>query len=147
MEQRKPHVLIVEGQEDWLGILRQSFAKDEFDTAIARNYDEAMYALGQHAYDLVVVDPVLDGPVHTPAMQSGHDGLQLLAKLAYDYPQIRVIVVSGSVGREMLRNAHELPPNLPSVQKQGWDRDQFMTTVKRVMDGESWGPPEPQIEM
>ena len=97
MDQPKQHVLIVEGQEDWLGILRQSFAKDDFDTVIARNYDEAVFALGSRAFDLAVVDPVLDGPVHQISDQNGYDGLQLLAKLLYEFPQTKLVVVSGSV--------------------------------------------------
>src|SRR5258708_2722921 len=147
MDQPKQLVLIVEGQEDWLGILRQSFAKDDFDTVIARNYDEAVFALGSRAFDLAVVDPVLDGPVHQTSDQNGYDGLQLLAKLLYEFPQTKLVVVSGSVGREMLRNARELPPTLPIVQKQAWDKALFVTLVRRLLDGESWGPQEPQIEM
>src|SRR5579871_2168308 len=108
MDQQKQLVLIVEGQEDWLGILRQSFAKDEYDTVIARNYDEAVFALGKRSFDLAVVDPVLDGPINQVSDQSGQDGLQLLARLLYEFPKTHIIVISGSVGREMLRNAREL---------------------------------------
>src|SRR5258708_4823903 len=146
MEQQKQLVLIVESQEDWLGILRQSFAKDEFDTVIARNYDEAVFALGSRAFNLAVVDPVLDGPIHQATDQNGQDGLQLLAKLLYEFPETKLVVVSGSVGREMLRNTRELPPTLPLVQKQAWDKTAFITLIRRVLDGASWGPPEPQIE-
>ena len=144
----KRHILIVEGQEEWMGILRQAIPRDQFEVRSARNYDEAMMALDAQQFALAIVDPVLDGPVANNHRDTAnnYDGLQLLTTLAFNFPQTRLVVVSGSVGREMLRNAPELPRNMPLVLKQNWDRAEFWRTITRLLSGEAWGPPEPQID-
>jgi DNA-binding SARP family transcriptional activator/ActR/RegA family two-component response regulator len=144
----KRHILIVEGQEEWMGILRQAIPRDEFVVRSARNYDEAVLALEAQNFALAIVDPVLDSPVsnHRETTPKSYDGLQLLTRLAFNYPQTRLVVVSGSVGREMLRNAPELPRNLPLVLKQNWDKAEFWRIVTRTLAGEDWGPPEPDIQ-
>ncbi|MEP7285328.1 MAG: response regulator [Chloroflexota bacterium] len=130
----KQHILIVESHEDWLGILRQALPKEQFEVQTARNYEEAMFALQKQAFALALVDPVLDGTVQTQHInQGGHNGLELLAKMTFDFPNMRVIVVSGSMGREMLRNAPELSATLPLVQKQNWELAQFTALVNRVL--------------
>src|SRR3954471_24155423 len=123
---QKQSVLIVESQNDWLQHLSQSMPDGQFDIQVARTYDEAMQSLTEMAFDLALIDPVLEGAALSDRMeQNDPGGLMLLTKMTLNYPQMRVIVVSGSMGREMLRNAPELPADLPIIQKQNWDTGTF----------------------
>src|SRR5260221_10374584 len=145
----KQRILIVESQQAWVDTLEETIPKDKFEVSHAHNYDEAIGELDANRFVLAIVDPVLDAPV-TSAHSAGnnHDGLHLLMKLSMSFPQTRLVVVSGTVGREMLRHAPELPANLPLVPKQNWDGKQFWSTVSRLLSGETetWGPPVPDID-
>ncbi len=170
----KKHVLIVEGHEGWRNTLREAMPTDEFEIQLAHNYDEAITALRGQSFELAVVDPVLEGPAWPgPEMSDGNDGLRLLTRLISGYPHTHLIILSGTVGREMLRSSLELPPELPVIQRQEWDRGRFLQTVSHLLaddmiedmvddkrdtllitgddadkstDAHRWGPPEPLIE-
>jgi DNA-binding SARP family transcriptional activator/CheY-like chemotaxis protein len=137
---QKQQVLIVDSQEEWLRTLQQALPAEQFSVQTARTYDEAVAALQQQGFALAVVEPVMEG-------QNGHNGLTLLTRIAINYPDTRVIVVSGTMGRELLRNSADLPTNLPLLQKQQWDEEEFISIVSQVLKAEKWGPEEPQIEM
>src|SRR5579859_2861026 len=156
----KKHVLIVEGHRVWRDVLHDAIPADEFDVQLAQTYDEAMNALRVQRFDLAVVDPVLEGPP-SPGQEvpDGNDGLRLLARLISRFPHTHLIILSGSVGREMLRNSLELPPELPVIQRQEWDKRRFLQTVSHLLAEDAadtahishtaadrWGPPEPHIE-
>jgi len=153
--QTKKHVLIVEGHEGWRNVLHKAIPAEDFDVQLAQNYDEAMTALNAQTFDLAIVDPVLEGadslaPLSAHPITEGTDGLRLLNRLISRFPHTRLIILSGSVGREMLRNSLELPPELPVIQRQEWDERRFLQTMSHLLAEdfvERWGPPEPQIDM
>src|SRR4051812_17475630 len=93
---QKQQVLIVDSQEEWLRTLQQALPAERFDVRTAHNYDEAASALQQQGFALAVVEPILDG-------NNGHNGLTLLTRIVINYPDTRLIVVSGTMGRELLR--------------------------------------------
>src|SRR5450432_772839 len=144
---KKPHILIIESQQEWVKTLQQAIPSDTFEVSQAHNYDEAIRELNANQFALAIVDPVLDASVaSTRSAGDNHDGLHLLMKLSNDFPQTRLVIVSGTLGSEMMRNAPELPHDLLLVQKQNWDGDRFWSAVSRVLAGETWGPPEPDID-
>jgi DNA-binding SARP family transcriptional activator/ActR/RegA family two-component response regulator len=138
----KETVLIVESKTEWLGIIRQALPKDRFDIQIARTIAEASFALQNRKFTLAIVDPVFEGQAET----SGQDGLSLVTRIVLNYPETRVLLVSGTVGREMLRNAPEIPITLPVVTKQNWNQTTFLAAIDEAMKSEHWGPRPPFIE-
>jgi DNA-binding SARP family transcriptional activator/ActR/RegA family two-component response regulator len=138
----KETVLIVESQTDWLGIIRQALPKDRFDIQIARTLAEAAFALQNRPFALAIIDPVFE----SQSDLGGQDGLSLVTRIIYGYPQTRIVLVSGTVGREMLRNAPEIPATLPIVTKQNWNVDTFISTIDEALSTEQWGPRQPMIE-
>src|SRR5260221_13055373 len=107
-----------------------------------------MMARDAQQFAVAIVDPVLDGPVANNHRDNAnnYDGLQLLTTLAFNFPQTRLVVVSGSVGRESLRNAPEMPRNMPLVLKQNWDRAECWLTITRPCAREACGRAAPQID-
>src|SRR5688572_29502658 len=93
----KSRILIVDSQEDWLHVLRQAFSGEQFEVHAARSYDEAQYALemaSEHQpFSLAVVDPLLD-----EHREDAQDGIQALGELMQGFPELPIIVVTGSVG-------------------------------------------------
>src|SRR5450432_4864727 len=99
---KKPHILIIESQQEWVKTLQQAIPSDTFEVSQAHNYDEAIRELNANQFALAIVDPVLDASVaSTRSAGDNHDGLHLLMKLSKDFPQTRLVIVSGTLGSEM----------------------------------------------
>lgn len=136
----KQHVLIVDSEETWLRTIQQALPAERFDVQLARNFDEAVSALEKQGFSLAVIEPILEE-------RNGHNGLTLLTRIVINYPDTRLIVVSGTMGRELIRNTADLPPELPLLQKQQWNQEQFLSIVSDMLKTERWGPQEPRIEL
>ncbi len=141
---QKPRILIVDSQEDWLNILRQSLTGDGFEVQAARSYDEAHCALetGAERFSLAVVDPMVD-----EHREDAEDGVKALGELMERFPELPIILATGSAGQSRLETEMTMPRSAPLIQKQHWDHAEFSTLVRRVMSGEVWGPPEPEITL
>jgi len=134
----KRHALIIDNQEDWQELLQQAFPTREFDVKAARAYKEAVKALEVSAFDVIVLDPIVDSV--------DKDGqLRLLGKLLPNFPQTPLIIVAESAGRARLQQIARLPAELPILSKDEWDNDAFEAAIQQVLSGEGWQVPEPEI--
>jgi ActR/RegA family two-component response regulator len=113
MEQKR-QVLIVEDNEDWQRTLRQAFNVSEFEVHVVRSSDEAQRVLGERRFDLAVVDPPFDSGMEDTGDQ---DALQGLLDILGRDPDMRVIVLTGSIGQAKLTKAAGIPCDLPVVNK------------------------------
>jgi DNA-binding SARP family transcriptional activator/ActR/RegA family two-component response regulator len=132
MEQ-KPQVLIVEDNEDWQRTLRQAFNVNEYEVHVVRTPDEAQRALDERRFDLAVVDPLFDSGMEDTGDQ---DAVQGLLDIMGRDPDMRVIVVTGSIGQARLAKAPGVPCNLPVVNKNAWDRFEFADLVRDTLSAE-----------
>jgi DNA-binding response OmpR family regulator len=91
------HILIADDDEDLRQALSQMLEIEGFTIAGAPDGDAALTLAQQTAYDLVLLD------VKMP----GRDGLEVLAALRDQMPQVPVIMMSGQPGRNTVANALE----------------------------------------
>ena len=118
------HALIVEDRQDWQTILSRVMESIMWHVDLAANYDEALSLLANNVYDLAIIDPMLD-----TSDQHNRDGLRLLEEIHNHYPETPLIVVSGSLSPQAIAEATQLPPDVPLVEKQKWDREAFKGLV------------------
>jgi two-component SAPR family response regulator len=121
----RQQALIVEDRSDWQAILSKTLTSIGWTVSLASNYDQALELLNNTLFDLAVIDPVLDN-----SNKFNRDGLRVLVEIHSHYPETILIVVSGSVSQEALRSHPNLPDSLPLVEKQHWQRDQFIKLVR-----------------
>jgi len=116
--------LIVEDRADWQHIFEKTFQLIDWQYDVAATYDDAMILLSQKFYDVAVIDPVLDN-----SNKYNRDGLRVLMEINQRYPITALLVVSGSVTLEKLKQYPNMPPNIPFMEKPNWDRELFKGMV------------------
>ncbi|MEQ8233450.1 MAG: sigma 54-interacting transcriptional regulator [Gammaproteobacteria bacterium] len=90
-------VLVVDDDDDMLGLLQRWLDGAGYDVTIARGGEEALRLLGTTRPDLVVTDLFMDGM----------DGLTLVARVHEDNPLMPVIMLSGHAQiRDAVRATH-----------------------------------------
>ncbi|HLA41919.1 MAG TPA: response regulator [Aggregatilineales bacterium] len=114
MENRR--ALIVEDRSDWQNIIAKALTSMDWEYDIASNFEQALTLVESKYYDLAVIDPVLDN-----ANKYNRDGLRVMAELHKKSPHTHILVVSGSVTQEVLRNDPDVPVTVPVIEKQNWD--------------------------
>src|SRR5262245_7393605 len=141
---QKLRILIVDSQEDWLNILRQALSGDEFEVQAARTYDEAQCALevASLKFSLAVVDPMVE-----ERREEAEDAVAALGDLMQRFPDLPMIIVTGTTGQAKLETTNGLPRSAPLIQKQHWDRAEFTSLVQQILSGDEWGPPMPEITL
>jgi len=94
------HVLIVDDEQRTLMLLRESLVVAGLDAEFvcAPSAEEALQALAQNTFDVVILD----------IRMSGMDGLQLLRQLRQKYPGLRVILMSAYLDADAEAQAHAL---------------------------------------
>lgn len=80
-------ILIVDDEPDIRNLLAGILSDEGYAVREAANADAAYEALAARAPQLVVLDVWLEG--------SKEDGLQILARIKNDYPQVPVLIISG----------------------------------------------------
>ncbi len=90
-----PHILIADDDEDLRQALAQLLEIEGFRIAGAPDGPAALALAQQTTYDLILLDVKMPGP----------DGLEVLAELHRQLPQIPIIMMSGQTGRNTVANA------------------------------------------
>jgi len=78
-------ILVVDDEEQVRDLLTQMLEHDGFSVDTAENGEVGMAMLGKHLYDLIIIDMIM--PVK--------DGLKLIMELVRDYPEQRILAISG----------------------------------------------------
>lgn len=89
MLDRTNRVLIVDDDLAWANSLKAFFDSSDARVTLAPSLPEALRALAEGTFDVVIADLVLSGP--------GLDGMELLQEVRRSHPGTRAIVVSGHV--------------------------------------------------
>ena len=80
-----PRILIIDDNDQFLGILRNTFEKAGYDVDLAGNGTEGLKVLAEYSVDLVVTDIVM------PVME----GIETIMELLREFPGLKIIAVSG----------------------------------------------------
>ena len=91
-------VLVIEDNVDLRDYLRLALESQEYEVLTARNGQEALGYLNGHPVDVVLTD------LFMPEM----DGIETVAALRKQFPDIRVVAMSGRPGVDYLAVAREL---------------------------------------
>jgi DNA-binding SARP family transcriptional activator/ActR/RegA family two-component response regulator len=129
---QKRRVLIIESDQLWQLTLQQAFPSDQFDVKLAQAPDEAFRALQHPIFDLIVVDPDY----------TQDDQIKVLADIAKACPSSPLVVVSATPIR-----LDGVLTNVTLVSKEQWDSAAFSESIARLLAGQSWGPPAPEITL
>ena len=91
-------VLVIEDNDGLRDYLRVALETQEYEVLTARDGQEALAYLNGHPVDVVLTD------IFMPEM----DGIEIIAALRKQFPEIRVIAMSGRPGVDYLSVAREL---------------------------------------
>ena len=78
-------ILVVDDEEQICSLLTQMLEHEGFDVDTAENGEQGLSLVSKKAYDLVITDMIM--PVK--------DGLKLIMELVRDYPDLRILAISG----------------------------------------------------
>ncbi|HTJ78643.1 MAG TPA: response regulator [Rariglobus sp.] len=92
----RPSILIVDDEEPFLAMLRESFA-DHFELVTVTSAAEAEQLMALHRFNVVVCDYLMPGEM----------GLEFLMRSQQRWPQTRRILLTGYINPDMLsRSIH-----------------------------------------
>ena len=80
----KAHILVVDNEENFLGLIREGLAADRYEVSTARSGEEALQRVRESPLDLVLADLAMPGM----------DGLELLERINELSPALTVIMVT-----------------------------------------------------
>jgi len=122
------HILVVEDEERWReNIFREILENEGYRVKTSSNYTEAIAALDQRVFDLVVIDVNL---TDVPGNQDGVRVLERMVSLGHKSP---AIIVSGSETRAVAaKNVKRFQP-IAFIDKITFDVTKFVTLVKHVL--------------
>jgi len=75
----------VDDEEQIRSMLSQMLTQEGYEVYTAENGEEGMQQVGRHAFDLIITDMIM--PVK--------DGLKFIMELVRDYPDIKILAISG----------------------------------------------------
>jgi DNA-binding response OmpR family regulator len=91
-------VLVIEDNAGLRDYLRVALESEDYDVLTAADGKQALGYLNGHPVDAIVTD------LFMPEM----DGIEVIAAVRRQYPEVRVIAISGRPGVDYLRIAREL---------------------------------------
>ena len=135
---RQYHILVVEDEEQWREeVFRESLEDRGHQVMTSSSYDEAIAALDQQTFDLVVID------VNLTNVSGNRDGVRVLERMNALGHRASVIVVSGSktwaVAEESVKEFHPIA----FIDKTTFDVAEF---IKLVTDALTTSPKAPARE-
>lgn len=135
--QKKP-VLVVEDRADWQSIVRADVEQVGYTAHTTASYDEAIAALNTTEYMLLIIDPVLD-----TRNRFNRDGLSVLQVARTRYPNLPVIVITGSLTHDIQHSLRQIPCNAQIVLKEEWDSAVFRHMLLTLLGEQPTAPPVP----
>ena len=121
-------ILIVEDEARWReDVLREVLEDEGYQVQTSSSYNEAIDVLGQHSFDLAVID------VNLTSVSGNQDGIRLLEHLASQHAQTQTIVISGSRTRAMAAESAKKFRPFAFVDKTTFDFGEFVTLVEDAL--------------
>lgn len=78
-------ILVVDDEEQICSLLTQMLEHESFEVDTAENGEQGLTLVANNSYDLVITDMIM--PVK--------DGLKLIMELVRDYPDLKILAMSG----------------------------------------------------
>lgn len=78
-------ILVVDDEAQIRTMLTQMLEQEGYTVHTAENGEEGLALVGRYAFDLVITDMIM--PVK--------DGLKFIMELVHDYPDLRILAISG----------------------------------------------------
>jgi CheY-like chemotaxis protein len=119
------HALVVEDLDFWQDTLQEVLIDGGYHVWTASSYAEALDTLAGHAFQLAVIDPVLDD-----TDRHNRDGLQVLRYILDQRPDMRAVVVTSSDPKHIQREVNEMCADVPVLCKDEWDDNRFLAIVR-----------------
>jgi DNA-binding response OmpR family regulator len=113
-------VLIIEDNADLRDYLRLALESQDYEVLTARNGQEALGYLNGHPVDVVLTD------LFMPEM----DGIETIARLRKQFPDIRVVAMSGRPGVDYLSVAREL--GVACTLRKPFEIDELLAALKNL---------------
>jgi len=121
-------ILIVEDEARWReDIFREALEEEGFLVQTSDNYSEAVEALEQGDFDLVIIDVNLTG------VSGNQDGVRLLEYMVSHHIQAETIIVSGSKTRSLAQERIEEFRPAAFVDKTTFDISDFVALVAETL--------------
>ncbi|MEM7342739.1 MAG: BTAD domain-containing putative transcriptional regulator [Chloroflexota bacterium] len=121
------NILVVEDREDWQDIVCTTVTREGHVPHPASSYKEAVTLIETQPLDLAIIDPVLDR-----VNRFNRDGLSVIQKLNEAYPQLPIVIITGSLTRDLSASLHHLCPMAPIVPKEHWDPIEFSDILHQM---------------
>ncbi len=80
-----PRILVVDDETPIREMLSETLRLEGYECVAAADGDQAIDALAEHAFDVVVTD------IHMP----GKEGLQLIKEVRKQHPSLKIVAISG----------------------------------------------------
>lgn len=125
---QQTNVLVVEDRIDWREILCEALRREGYTPYPATTSHEAVAALEANRFGLAVIDPVLD-----ITNRFNRDGLSVIQKICDVQPLMPVVVITGSLTRDLKTSLNQLCPGIPILSKESWDPAEFGRLMQRLM--------------
>jgi len=121
------HILIVEDDEKWQLVLRETLEDEGYDVTLVANYQDGRQALEERPFDLTILDLNLD---EAAPMLGGVRLLTWISRCRDDMPRI---VVSGQGDVHIVRNAFKQYDVVDFIAKDQFDIAAFIQIVEDAM--------------
>jgi DNA-binding SARP family transcriptional activator/CheY-like chemotaxis protein len=128
------NILVVEDREDWRHILCRTLTQAGYAPHAVTSYEAAVTALQGQAFELALVDPVLD-----PANRFNRDGLRVIQMIRDTQPAMRIAIITGSLTRDLKSSLEQLYPNATVFFKENWDPAEFSHVIQSLLGTTSPG--------
>jgi DNA-binding SARP family transcriptional activator/ActR/RegA family two-component response regulator len=125
---QQSQILVVEDREDWQSIVCRAVEAEGHIPYPANSYDKAITALKAQDFVLAIVDPVLDRED-----RFNRDGLSVVQKICEVKPNIPVMIITGSLTRDLDASLKSLGSDIPVLFKEKWDPKEFSRLVHSLI--------------
>jgi DNA-binding NtrC family response regulator len=119
-------ILVVDDEEQIRSMLTQMLEHEGFAVDTAENGEEGMDLITKHIYDLIITDMIM--PVK--------DGLKFIMELTNDYPDQRILAISGGgaiKAERYLTMAGYLADDIATLEKP-FKRETLLALVNKQLD-------------
>lgn len=130
-DQSGARILIVDDDAGVRQVLRTMLVAAGYTVALANNGREAMERLGQEGFDLIITDLVMPE----------QEGIETIKLLRRDYPEVKIIAISGAFGGDYLRIAGFLGAHRTIAKPVRME-----TVIRTVEEALNSGEPPPEAD-
>ncbi|MBM9536888.1 response regulator [Desulfobulbus alkaliphilus] len=120
-------ILVVDDEAQIRTMLTQMLEQEGYEVHTAENGEEGFVLVGRHSFDLVITDMIM--PVK--------DGLKFIMELVRDYPDLRILAISGggAIKAERYLTMAGYLGDIATLEKP-FKREALLDIVKKQLDPE-----------